>query len=62
MKQETFIYWKWKDSKTYFYSYIQKLVEVTDGTLLELTDSTWFSSNPTRVLLKDIDVLIPTKP
>ena len=57
MKKEIFIYWKWKDAKTYSKSWVQDVVETHTGTMLELTESTWYSAYPTRVLAKDIDIL-----
>jgi len=53
----TFIYWKWKDAKTFSKAYVQEVIQTTSGTLLELTDSSWYSQYPKRVLEKDVDIL-----
>ena len=58
MKKETFIYWKWKNNNTYTKSYVQEIISTNEGNMLELADSTWWTNHPTRVLEKDIDILI----
>ena len=59
IKQGTFIFWKHKDncSKSYSESYVQSVIDTDGGILLELTDSTWWTKYPIRVLAKDIDIL-----
>ena len=58
MKKETFIYWKWKKNNTYTKTYVQEIISTNEGNMLELADSTWWTNHPTRVLEKDIDILI----
>lgn len=58
LKSGTWIYWKRKDHDTWSRSYLQEIIDTDQGQLLELTDSSWITRHPTRILRKIIDVLI----
>lgn len=57
MEKGQWIYWRWKlDGKTFSKSKIQDIVNTSNGPLLELGDDLW-TNYPTRVLVKEIDIV-----
>ena len=63
--KHTWIYWKWKEGRTYSESFVQKIIETKDDYLIELNDSEIYSAYPTRILISEIvilDVILDIKP
>lgn len=61
IKKGGFIYWKYKGKDAYIQSYVQDVIKTDKGFLLELTDSSWWTNYPTRILQDDIDILRKVK-
>lgn len=63
MKKGDWIYWRRKGEKYGFsYSFIEEVVQTkADGVMLHLTDG-GYTSNPLRMLVKDLEIVEPSKP
>ncbi len=51
------ILWRWIAGKTFSESRVQAIHETQAGSLLELTDNSFWSNYPTRILRKEIYII-----
>lgn len=61
VEKGTWIYWRWKNKdnhRTFAKSHVQDIIEGTlEGDLLELSDNSFGTEYPTRILLKEIQII-----